>query len=92
MAEIKAKNGQIVTEKMIDSWCEALDRDEWPVGEKNIGKVVIGRPPLSSEGPTVLSVKIPVAMKKAIEDHAKNDGLSTSDYVRTVLARDLMSA
>jgi hypothetical protein len=91
MGVIRTKSGHMVTEEMIDKWSEALDRDEWPEGWVNVGKVVIGRPPMSAEGSVTLSVKVPVAMKKAIENEAKNDGLSTSDYVRSVLASELVN-
>ena len=50
MADIKAANGTVVTEQMLDSWSSALDRDEWPEGWANKGEVVYGRPPLSVSG------------------------------------------
>jgi hypothetical protein len=91
MDAIKTIDGHLVTEETLDRWSEALDRDEWPEGWVNVGPVTIGRPPMSAEGSTVLSVKIPVAMKKAIENEAKGEGISTSDYVRSVLVSDLVS-
>jgi hypothetical protein len=90
MDAIKTSNGQPVTEEMLDTWSSALDRDEWPNGWTNKGEIVVGRPPLSAEGSAVLSVKIPVAMKRAIEKEAKNGGISTSDYVRSILASELL--
>jgi hypothetical protein len=47
-----AANGQAITEEMIDGWCEAYGRGEFPEGERTVGGVVHGRPPLSSGKPT----------------------------------------
>ena len=90
MDAIRASNGQLVTEEMLKRWTEALDNDEWPEGEYSVGKVVVGRPPMSVEGSAVLSVKVPLAMKRAIEREAKSNGLTTSDYVRTIIASELV--
>lgn len=40
-----AANGQEITEAMIDSWCDAYERGEFPEGERTVGEVVMGRPP-----------------------------------------------
>lgn len=90
MDKIIAENGQEVTEEMIEGWCEALDKDEWPSGWRNVGEVVDGRQPQTTSSTETLSVKIPAAMKKAIDREAKDEGLSTSAYVRKLLANSLM--
>jgi len=90
MENIKAKNGQIITDEMIASWCADLDADQWPEGEHNIGPVITGRPPLSPDGAVVLSVKIPPAMKLAVEKKANTEGVSTSAMVRSLLAAGLI--
>lgn len=51
MEDIKASNGNVVTEKMLDGVCAALDSDKWPEGWCNVGDVV-GRPPMSPEEST----------------------------------------
>ena len=40
MEPILASNGQYVDEATIDQWCGALDRDEWPGGERSVGPVM----------------------------------------------------
>lgn len=45
-----AANGQVVTDEMIDAWCESYERGEFPDGEHTVGGIVHGRPPLSGEG------------------------------------------
>ena len=74
MARFKAADGSVVTDEMIDGWCEALDRDEWPEGWKSRSEIVYGRPPLSVGGTVTLSIKVPVAMKQAIASEAKRRG------------------
>lgn len=51
-----AANGQVVTDEMIDAWCESYERGEFPDGEHTVGGIVHGRPPLSGEGTATLSV------------------------------------
>lgn len=87
-----AANGQEITEEMIERWCEAYERGEFPEGEHTVGEVVYGRPPLSSEGSTVLSIKVPISMKKAIECQAQKEGMTTSAYARSALADKLVGA
>ncbi|MDR2108236.1 MAG: ribbon-helix-helix domain-containing protein [Coriobacteriales bacterium] len=90
MDVVRAANGRFVTDEMLTRWCEALDKDEWPSGEHSVGEPISGRPPLSVEGSTVLSVKVSPAMKRAIESEAKAQGVSTSELVRTMLASGLL--
>ena len=92
MAAIRAANGQLVTDEMIDTWCESLDRDEWPSDWVNVGDVVHGKPPVESDSSVVLSVKIPVGMKRAIETRAENRGVSTSAVARGLLGNGLLAA
>ena len=91
MARFKATDGSVVTDEMIDGWCEALDRDVWPEGWKSRSEIVYGRPPLSVDGTVTLSIKVPVAMKQAIASEAKRRGTSTSNYARALLAEALLA-
>lgn len=87
-----AANGQEITETMIDNWCDAYERGEFPEGERSVGEVVMGRPPLSSEKTVTLNVKIPVGMKATLARKAAENGTTTSAYVRNVLANDILAA
>ena len=98
MARFKAADGSMVTDEMIDGWCDALDRDEWPEDWKSRSEIVYGRPPPSVGGTVTLvggtvtlSIKVPVAMKQAIASEAKRRGTSTSNYARTLLAEALLA-
>lgn len=87
-----AADGRPITDEMIDRWCEAYDKGEFPEGERSDGPVLHGRPPLSAEGSAVISIKVPVGMKRAIEREAKAEGMSTSAYARAALADKLLTA
>lgn len=87
-----AADGRIITDEMINRWCDAYDKGEFPEGERTTGEVVYGRPPLSSEGTVVLSVKVPVGMKAALERRAKSQGMSASALARDAIAKELLAA
>ena len=91
MSGIVAENGKVVTDGMIASWESALDADKWPSGWENVGDVVEGRLPTPLSDSVTLSVKIPAPMKRVIEHEAESHGLTTSAYVRGVLADALMT-
>lgn len=55
-------------------WCEAYDRGEFPAGERTVGEVVVGRPPLSGDKTATLAVKLPAGMKAAVVQKAQNQG------------------
>lgn len=86
-----AEGGQEITEEMIDRWCDAYDRGEFPEGEHTTGGVVYGRPPLSSEATVVITVKVPMGMKKAVERRAREEGVTTSAFARSALAEKLLA-
>lgn len=56
-----AADGREITEALIGSWCDAYERGEFPEGERTVGEVVMGHPPLSAEKTTTLDVKDPDA-------------------------------
>ena len=65
MNGIVAENGKVVTDEMIADWESALERDEWPSGWVNVGEVVEGKLPKAAPETVTLSLKVPVAMKRA---------------------------
>lgn len=87
-----AANGQEITEEMINSWCEAYERGDFPEGERTVGEVVMGRPPLSAEKTTTVTIKVPVGMKATLTRKAEENGVTMSAYVRNVLANDILAA
>lgn len=91
MSSYTAANGQEITDALIDQWCEAYERGEFPEGERSVGGVVMGRPPLSIDKTTTLTIKIPVGMKAALVRKAKEHGKTASGYTREIIAEDLMA-
>ena len=79
MKGIVAENGQVVTDEMIEGWENALERDEWPAGWMNVGEIVEGRIPKAAPETVTLSIKIPAAMRRAIDAEAKSSGDVTAD-------------
>lgn len=91
MSGIVAENGIVVTDEMIANWETALECDEWPDGWVNVGEVYEGRLPKTTAETVTLSIKIPLAMKKALEKEATVEGKSTGAYARGLLADGLMA-
>lgn len=87
-----AANGQVITDEMIDTWCESYEHGEFPDGEHTVGGIVHGRPPLSSEGTATLSVKISLGMKEAIRRRAAAEGMTPSEFARAALSEKLLAA
>ena len=87
-----AANGQEITEEMIGRWCEAYDRGEFPEGERTVGNVVMGRPPLSTDKTVTIALKVPAGMKEALARKAEQKGTTMSAYVRSVLTEDIFAA
>ena len=74
MKGIVAENGKVVTDEMIAGWESALERDEWPSGWVNVGEIVEGKLPKAAPETVTLSLKVPAAMKRALEKEAKAEG------------------
>lgn len=91
MSSYVAANGQEVTDAMIERWCASYERGEFPEGEHSVGGVVMGRPPLSTDKTTTLTIKIPVGMKAALVKRAREHGKTASGYTRELIAEELMA-
>ena len=82
---IVAENGKVVTDEMIADWESALERDEWPSGWVNVGEIVEGKLPKAAPETVTLSLKVPAAMKRALEKEAKAEGKSTGAYALSLI-------
>lgn len=92
MGDIKTAEGRMVSDEMIETWAEALDRDEWPEGWANVGGIVDGAPPVRRERTVTLTVRVPPAVKMALEARAKETGETTSATARELLEEALVEA
>lgn len=80
-----AEDGSAVTGDMISSWDSAYTSGELP------GKVVsaerhAGRPRLVDDDMDTITIRLPKAQKEAVRRKAASLGMTTSGYVRKVLA------
>ena len=82
---IVAENGKVGTDEMIAGWESALERDEWPSGWVNVGEIVEGKLPKAAPDTVTLSLKVPAAMKRALEKEAKAEGKSTGTTIEHYL-------
>lgn len=93
MSDFTAMDGQKITDEKLAAWERDYARGTFPEGERNLSQVIHGSPrSLSGEGSETLSVKIPVAMKRALIATAKKQQLTTSELVRITLAKSLTQA
>lgn len=81
-----AENGLPVTEGMFQEWCDSYDKGCLPDGYEVEGPVM-GRPRLFDEEMVSLAVRLTKSQKQRLEQRAKEKGLTTSAYVRDLLAR-----
>lgn len=73
MSTFAAIDGQKITDEKLTAWEREYAQGTFPEGERNLSQGIHGSPrSLSSEGGETLSVKIPVAMKRALIATAKN--------------------
>lgn len=87
VGEIETSDGRTVTDTTIETWAESLDRDRWPEGWVNVGAVVDGEPPVRRERTVTLTVRVPPAVKMALE--ARETGETTSAMARRLLEEAL---
>ena len=93
MSDFTAMDGQKITDEKVAAWERDYAQVAFPEGERNLSQVIHGSPrSLSGEGSETLSVKTPVAMKRALITTAKKQQLTTSELVRITLAKSLAQA
>lgn len=93
MSTFAAIDGQKITDEKLAAWERDYAQGTFPEGERNLSQVIHGSPrSLSGEGSETLSVKIPVAMKRALIATAKKQQLTTSELVCITLAKSLTQA
>ncbi|WP_449675217.1 CopG family transcriptional regulator [Eggerthellaceae bacterium PR-HUZ602407-17] len=84
-----ADNGQSVTQAMVDKWCEAYDKGEFPDGEYSTERIWYGVPtPTLSK---TITFKISESLEKSIKSRAKQLGISASDFCREAISNALYS-
>ncbi len=81
-----AEGGAAVNADELSAWAESYEAGELPEGYSFDGPVRPGRPKLIEGEMTTMTIRIPLALKKAICRKAEEQGMTTSGYVREVLS------
>ena len=76
-----------VTASQIKEWSEAAERGEYPGVPK--GEPIVGRPLLFGEEQKPVTFKEPKSRIIAIDERAKTLNMSRSDYLRSLVEKDL---
>ena len=83
---IKTRNGIELTDEMMEQIADAFERGEWPGTES---RILRGRPMLFGEQLQSITFKAPKRKIDAIDRKAESLGISRSDYLRSLLDKDL---
>jgi hypothetical protein len=86
---ITTKNGIEITDEMMEQIADAFERGEWPGTES---RIVQGRPLMFGEELQSVTFKAPARKVEAIDRKAASLDVSRSDYLRSLVDRDLATA
>ena len=86
---ITTKNGIEITDEMMEEIADAFERGEWPGTESRIVK---GRPLMLGEKLQSVTFKVPARKIEAIDRKAASIDVSRSDYLRSLVDKDLATA
>jgi hypothetical protein len=86
---ITTKNGIEITDEMMEQIADAFERGDWPGTES---RIVQGRPLMFGEELQSVTFKAPARKVEAIDRKAASLNVSRSDYLRSLVDRDLASA
>ncbi len=80
------QGGDVLTDKDIEEIAERLERGELP---GRWGRILVGRPRISSEQLKLIGVKVPVSKVQAFDEKAARNGQTRSQRLRQLIERDL---
>ncbi|WP_080799450.1 hypothetical protein [Arabiibacter massiliensis] len=79
-----------VTSKQLDEWEEAATRGEFP--GKPVGEIIVGRPLKFGEKLKFVGFKDTPQEVAAMDKRAAELGMSRSDYLRSLVRKDLAAS
>lgn len=82
MTDYVLDNGYVLTEEEIEREAEMWENDTW---EGPLVVLRVGRPPISSEELGSVTFKAPKSRIAAMEERARAEGLSKSQFMRRAL-------
>lgn len=89
MSEYTLVDGTVVTDEDLTREAEEFETETWEGGLKDLK---VGRPLMFEEEMAQVGFKEPLSMIAAIDERAKQLGVSRSDYLRSLVANDLAEA
>jgi len=85
------KNGELITEQMIEELAEEAERGYEP-GQLRSRRRGPGRPPMGGAAKVVDSVRLEPALRAAAAQRAEEEGTTVSEVIRRALRQYLRSA
>lgn len=80
------REGGVLTDRDIEEIAERLERGELP---GKWGRILVGRPRISSEQLKLIRVKVPESAVRAFDEKAARNGQTRSQRLRQLIERDL---
>lgn len=80
------REGGVLTDRDIKEIAERLERGELP---GKWGRILVGRPRISSEQLKLIGVKVPESAVRAFDEKAARNGQTRSQRLRQLIERDL---
>ena len=80
------REGGVLTDRDIEEIAERLERGELP---GKWGRILVGRPRISSEQLKLIGVKVPESAVCAFDEKAARNGQTRSQRLRQLIERDL---
>lgn len=84
--EYITQGGDVLTDQDIEDIAERLERGGLP---GKWGRVLVGRPRISSEQLKLIGVKVPESEVRAFDEKAAQNGQTRSQRLRQLIERDL---
>lgn len=80
------REGGVLTDRDIEEIAERLERGELP---GKWGRILVGRPRISSEQLKLIGFKVPESAVRAFDEKAARNGQTRSQRLRQLIERDL---
>lgn len=84
--EYITQGGDVLTDRDIEEIAERLERGELP---GKWGRILVGRPRISTEQLKLVGVKVPESKVRAFDEKASRNGQTRSQRLRQLIERDL---
>lgn len=84
MMDYTVANGQKFSDENINEWCEHYENGEF-LPDSQTTCITCGKPQHEKPQTVTITLKVPVGMKEALKSKAKEEGMTTSAYIRNAL-------